>query len=113
MATSRQLDALAEKLESESHLNDLAKTSGKAAHTVHEWLAVLARCFHLHDALAVLELDRVLDAAPDELERHSIALTRSRRVLKACGSRCVSAVRRSIICAVGSVGSRAMCRSGC
>lgn len=75
----RQLDALAEKLESESHVDDLAKTSGKAARTVHEWLAVLARCFQLHDALAVLELDRVLDATPDELDRHRIGLTSARQ----------------------------------
>jgi hypothetical protein len=74
----RQLDALAEKLEGESHVDDLAKTSGKAARTVHEWLAVLARCFQLHDALAVLELDRVLDAAPDELDRHRIGLKTAR-----------------------------------
>lgn len=74
----RQLDALAEKLEGESHVDGLAKASGKAARTVHEWLAVLARCFQLHDALAVLELDRVLDAAPAELDRHRVGLKMAR-----------------------------------
>jgi hypothetical protein len=74
----QQLDALAEKLEQQSHVDDLAKTSGAAARTVHEWLAVLARCFQLQDALAVLELDRVLDAAPDELDRHRIGLKTAR-----------------------------------
>ncbi|MCS0499199.1 hypothetical protein [Protaetiibacter mangrovi] len=75
----RQLDALAEKLERESHVDDLAKTTTAAARTVQEWLAVLARCFQLHDGLAVLELERVLDATPDELDRHRIGLQKAAR----------------------------------
>ena len=38
----------------------------EAESKVQEWLAVLARCFQLQDAIAVLELDRVLDASPDD-----------------------------------------------
>jgi hypothetical protein len=75
----RQLDALAEKLERESHVDDLAQTTKDAARTVGEWLAVLARCFQLHDALAVLELERVLDATPDELDRHRIGVQKAAR----------------------------------
>lgn len=40
---------------------------------------MLARCFQLHDAVAVLELDRVLDAAPEELDRHRIGLKAARQ----------------------------------
>ena len=75
----RQLDALAEKMESTSKVGDLAKTSKNAESKALEWLAVLARCFQLQDAIAVIELDRVLDASPDELERHRVALRRARR----------------------------------
>ncbi|MFI6680995.1 hypothetical protein [Kribbella sp. NPDC050470] len=74
----RQLDALAEKMESEPKIGELAKTAKKAESKVQEWLAVLARCFQLQDAIAVLELDRVLDASPDELDRHRLALRAAR-----------------------------------
>src|SRR5258708_24941259 len=74
-----QLDALAEKVEHKAKIGDLAKTSKEAESKVQEWLAVLARCFQLQDATAVLELDRVLDASPDELDRHRLALRAARR----------------------------------
>ncbi|MGW3917079.1 hypothetical protein ACWEBX_37135 [Streptomyces sp. NPDC005070] len=74
-----QLDALAEKMERKTKIGDLAKASKDAESTVREWLAVLARCFQLHEAIAVLELDRVLDASPDELERHRLALRAARQ----------------------------------
>ena len=72
------LDALAEKLERQTHVDDLAETSKDAGNVVHEWLVVLARCFQLQDALAVLELDRVLDASPEELDRHRVGLAKAR-----------------------------------
>jgi hypothetical protein len=75
----RQLDAVAEKLENKAKIGDVAKTSNDAESTVPEWLAVLARCFKLQDALAVLELDRVLDAAPDELDQHRLGLRVARQ----------------------------------
>jgi hypothetical protein len=75
----RQLNALAEKMEDKTKIGDLAKASKDAELTVREWLAVLARCFQLHDAIAVLELDRVLDASPDELDRHRLALRAARQ----------------------------------
>ncbi|MEU8185412.1 hypothetical protein AB0B85_27980 [Micromonospora sp. NPDC049044] len=75
----RQLDAIAERLETQTKVGDLAKTSMAAEIKVQEWLAVLARCFQLQDAVAVLELDRVLDAAPGELEEHRVAIRAARR----------------------------------
>ena len=75
----RQLDALAEKVEHKAKIGDLAKTSKEAESRVQEWLAVLARCFQLQDAIAVLELDRVLDASPDELDRHRLGLRAARQ----------------------------------
>ncbi|TDU87745.1 hypothetical protein EV138_1273 [Kribbella voronezhensis] len=74
----RQLDALAEKMERDTKIGDLARTAKEAQAKVQEWLAVLARCFQLQDALAVLELDRVLDASPEELDRHRLGLRAAR-----------------------------------
>ncbi|GGU03986.1 hypothetical protein [Streptomyces coeruleorubidus] len=77
----RQLDALAEKVErkSKSKIGDLATAAAEAEAQAQEWLAVLARCFQLQDAIAVLELDRVLDAAPEELDRHRLGLRAARQ----------------------------------
>ncbi len=75
----RQLDALATKLEKKRAVSDLADAAKAAEETVEEWLAVLARCFQLQDGLAVLELDRVLDAEPAELDRHRAGLPAARR----------------------------------
>ncbi len=75
----RQLDALAEKMERKTRIGDLATTAKEAESTVREWLAVLARCFQLQDAIAVLELDRVLDASPDELDGHRLGLRAARQ----------------------------------
>lgn len=74
----RQLDAIAERIEAKGQLGDLAEAAKIAEIKVPEWLAVLARCFQLQDSLAVLELDRVLDAAPDELDRHRLGLKTAR-----------------------------------
>lgn len=75
----RQLDALAEKMESKTKIGDLATTAKEAESTVREWLAVLARCFQLQDAIAVLELDRVLDDSPEELNGHRLGLKAARQ----------------------------------
>jgi len=75
----RQLDALAEKLEGKADIGDLAKAARKAEASTREWLAVLARCFQLQDATAVLELDRVLDSSSDELDRHRMGLRAARQ----------------------------------
>lgn len=74
----RQLDALAEKMERKTKIRDLATTAKEAESSVREWLAVLARCFQLTDAIAVLELDRVLDAAPNDLDGHRLGLKAAR-----------------------------------
>ena len=70
----RQLDALAEKLERATGIAALAETAKVAESKIEDWLAVLARCFQLQDAIAVLEIDRVLDVAPDDFDGHRIGL---------------------------------------
>ena len=74
-----QLDGLAGKVESADKLSDIAGTTSAAAATTQEWLAVLARTFQLQEALDVLELDRVLDASPEEVEAHRHGLDEARR----------------------------------
>jgi hypothetical protein len=75
----RQLDAIAEKLELKTDISELAAIAKEAETTAREWLAVLARSFQLQDAIAVLELDRVLDASPDELDGHRLGLKAARQ----------------------------------
>lgn len=74
-----QLDALAEKLEGKAKIADLAQLTQEAAAKAQRWLAVLARCFQLQDAIAVLELDRVMETAPEDLDGHRLGLKASRR----------------------------------
>ncbi|MFJ9796620.1 hypothetical protein [Streptomyces sp. NPDC101145] len=75
----RQLDALAGKMESKVKIGELAEAARRTELKAQEWLAVLARCFQLQDAVAVLELDRVLDAAPEELNRHRLGIRIARQ----------------------------------
>ena len=75
----RQLDALAEGLESERELGDLVRATQDANSSVEEWLAVIARSFEVQDKLDVLELDRVADATPEDLDRHRVGLLRERQ----------------------------------
>lgn len=75
----RQLDAIADKLEKTSGLGEIAKATKDAELNVREWLSVLARTFQLQDGVSVLELDRVLDVSPDELDSHRVGLAIARR----------------------------------
>lgn len=70
----RQLDGLANKLEKKMKLGELADATEAIEPKVREWLAVIAHCLQLQDTLDVLELDRVLDAAPDEATQKRLAL---------------------------------------
>ncbi|WP_129336312.1 hypothetical protein [Cellulomonas endophytica] len=75
----RQLDGIAQRMEGKEKVGELVKSGGDAEASVQEWLAVLARCFQLQDAVSVLELDRVLgSSAADELERHRVGVRTAR-----------------------------------
>lgn len=73
----RQVDALAEKVDTAS-ISEIADAAKTAEPKVREWLAVIARCVQLQDALAVLELDRVLDSEPEDLDTHRRGLRTAR-----------------------------------
>lgn len=73
----RRIDALAEKMEKAS-VKEVAAVAKTVEPQVREWLAVIARCVQLHDAIAVLELDRVLDSSPEEILAHRRGLDAAR-----------------------------------
>lgn len=75
----RQLDTIAEKLHTKADLGEIAKATAEVEPTVQEWLAVLARTFQLQDGVSVLELDRVLDASPADLDSHRLGLRAARQ----------------------------------
>lgn len=74
----QQLDGLAEKLERETKVDELADLSQQAQDTVVEWLAVLARSFQLQEGMGLLEIDRVLHTSPEEIDKHRVALQAAR-----------------------------------
>ena len=104
----RQLDALAGKLERETKMGDLADAAKEVEAKVEEWLAVLARCFQLQDAIAVLELDRVLDASPDELDRHRLALRTARDNRMVLISRSTAGLMARMDAAAGTANSKVL-----
>lgn len=73
-----QLDTIAKKLES-TKVGGLAKTARQAESEVPKWLAVLARCFQLEDAIDVLELDRVLAETPEGVVAYHRGMTEARK----------------------------------
>ena len=73
-----QLDAIATSLE-RAKSRGLASTAEGAGDETPKWLAVLARCFQLQDAIDVLELDRVLADSPAALPAYRRGLERSKR----------------------------------
>ncbi|MBM0256303.1 hypothetical protein [Micromonospora sp. 4G55] len=104
----RQLDALAEKLERKTTIGDLAKAAKEAESKGQEWLVVLARCFQLQDAIAVLELDRVLDASPGELDGHRLGLRAARQNRLELISRCTERLLARMDAAAGRANAKVL-----
>ncbi|MGD1344272.1 hypothetical protein ACKUU1_00945 [Mycobacterium seoulense] len=75
----RQLEAIAENLVKKADLRKIAKATKDAEPKVREWLVVLARCSQLQDGVAMLELDRVLDSAPEDMDSHRLGLANARQ----------------------------------
>jgi hypothetical protein len=104
----RHLGDLADKIEQKTKVGDLAKTAKEAEAEVEMWLKVLARCFQLQDAIAVLELDRVLDASPDELDRHRLGLKAARRDRLELISQSTELLLARMIAAAGTANSKVL-----
>jgi rRNA processing protein Krr1/Pno1 len=104
----RQLDALAEKVERATSVADLAKSAAQAESKAQEWLAVLARCFQLQDAIAVLELDRVLEVAPEDLDGHRLGLRAVRQKRLETISQCTEELVARMDAAVGTANANVL-----
>lgn len=82
-----EINVIQEKIAAEKSVDELAKLMKAAQSDVVGWLAVLARCFQLQDALSIIELERVLKSTPEELENHRLGIhaARQKRVESAGG----------------------------
>lgn len=72
------LGSLAAKVEGKRGTGELKKLTREIEQEVAVQLAVLARCFELHDESRVIELDHVLATAPENLEGHREGLSAAR-----------------------------------
>ena len=104
----RQLKDLTEKIEHKAKVDELVKATKEAETQIHKWLSVLARCFQLHDAMAVLELDRVLDSSPEELDRHRVGLKAARSDRLELISACTEFLLERVAAAVGTANSKVL-----
>lgn len=75
----RQLDALASKLERQTNMGEIAESAKEIELKVQEWLVILAQSVQLQDALAILELDRVLDIPGEDVDQHRLGLRSARQ----------------------------------
>ncbi|HEY5247944.1 MAG TPA: hypothetical protein VIJ15_05750 [Dermatophilaceae bacterium] len=73
-----ELDAIAKKLES-TKVRELAKRASEVEPEVQKWLAVLARCFQLHEAVDVLELDRRMTQSLEKLDAYRRGMVNDRQ----------------------------------
>jgi hypothetical protein len=104
----RQLEDLAIKIEQSKTVADLTKAAGEINEKVPLWARVLADCFRLHDAIAVLELDRVLDSSPEELDRHRMGLKAARQERLSVMSRATSLLLVRMNDATGTANSKVL-----
>jgi hypothetical protein len=68
------IEALADKADDTANVKALTKATREIEAEVNLWLAVLARCFELHNDFADLELGHVLDTAPSSLDGHRLGI---------------------------------------
>lgn len=73
-----ELGAVISKLERSKADKGMRTAVDEAAQSIGEWQALIARCFQLDDAMGILELDRVMNDSPEEIESHRRALRAQR-----------------------------------
>lgn len=74
----QQLSDITTRIESEKDLGDLAKLLATAHGEIKDWLVVLARCLQLCEEVDSLELDRVAQTEPENVEIHRQGLQTAR-----------------------------------
>lgn len=77
----RQLRDIATKVQTgiDKGVGDVASDLAASESEVKDWLVVLAECSRLQDASGILELDRVAEVDPGDLEPHRQALLEAHR----------------------------------
>jgi len=73
-----QMDEVANRFEEAKTFNQVQDATRYAEEEVSKWLRVLAHCFELQEQMGILELDRVLDGNPDEIDQHRLGLHTAR-----------------------------------
>lgn len=74
----RELADISERVDLNPKISDLESQMKTASIEIQKWLAVLARCVRLAEAVGILELDRVMTQSPEDLERHRVGLRSAR-----------------------------------
>lgn len=104
----RQLADLADQLEEAARVDDLASVTKEAEFEVQKWLRVLAICVQLYDSVAVIELDRVMDTAPAEVEAHLLGLRAAREQRLDLFVRATDRLLERVAAAVGRANSKVL-----
>ena len=104
----RQLDTIARRLERKVDLGKTAQATLEAEPRVREWLAVLARTFQLQEGLAVLEIDRVRETAPEDLDAYRIGLSAARRKRREMIARTTTALLAQMSATVDRANSKVL-----
>ncbi len=74
----RQIQDEAHRINLESQLADMYQAIKTVETNIPMWLTILANCASLYDSIAIIELDRIMDTNPEDLDNHRIGLKAAR-----------------------------------
>lgn len=70
----RQIQDETYRIKVDNPVADILDSVQTAAGNIPMWLTILTNCAALYDSIAILELDRVMDTNPSDLDQHRIGL---------------------------------------
>lgn len=74
----RQIQDETQRIRTDGAVGDMATTLKTVEGNIPMWLTILTNCSALYDMIAILELDRVMDSSPAELDTHRVGLKAAR-----------------------------------
>jgi hypothetical protein len=74
----RQINDEMQRISLESPIADLYQAIKSVETNIPMWLSILANCSSLYDSVAILELDRIMDSTPEDLDNHRMGLHAAR-----------------------------------
>lgn len=74
-----QVASIAKKLAKSTQVPDALSITRDSETELTEWLVVIAQSLRLQDAVGIIELERIFDSHPEELDSHRQGLTAARR----------------------------------